>query len=78
MGYTARQAARALGISEDYLRMKLRAGEYADIGEALRPTKGHKQWRFPCYPAKVAQKTGVAVHFEGRTYYPDGRVEEEA
>lgn len=74
--YTATQACKALGVSQDFLRMKLRAGEYADIGEALKPTKGRSHWAYPCYPAKVAIRAGVPVTHEGVTYYPDGRVEE--
>ena len=77
MTYTATQAAKALMVSGDFLRMKLRAGEYSDIGEAIRPSRGKKQWRYPCYPAKVAQRTGLPVRWQGIVYYPDGRVEKE-
>lgn len=75
MMYTAKQAAGPLQVSQDFLRMKLRQGEYRDIGEAIRPGKGHKHWRYPCYPAKVAAKAGVVIEWEGRRYYPDGRIE---
>ena len=73
--YTAAHAAKALGVSEDYLRMKLRQGCYTDIGEAIPPARGKKHWRFPCYPVKVAQRTGRPVRHDGVTYHPDGRVE---
>lgn len=75
MAYTAMQAAKALGVSQDFLRMKMRQGCYSDIGEAIPPGRGHRHWRFPCYPAKVAQKTGKAIIHDGVTYYPDGRAE---
>lgn len=71
--YTATQAAKALGLSPEYLRMKMREGEYRDIGEAIRPGKGKQHWYFPCYPAKVAQRTGKAITWDGVTYHPDGR-----
>lgn len=75
--YTATKAAKDLGVSRDFLRMKLRQGLYRDIGEAIPPGKGSQYWRFPCYPAKVASKTGRAVRHDGIIYYPDGRTEEE-
>lgn len=75
--YTATQAAKALGVSQEFLRMKMRQGCYSDIGEAIPPSKGHEHWRFPCYPARVAQRTGRPVKHNGIKYYPDGRVEEE-
>lgn len=77
MTYTATMAAKDLGVSQEFLRMKLRQGCYGDIGEAIPPGRGHKHWRYPCYPAKVAGKTGKAVRHGGRIYHPDGRVEEE-
>ena len=74
--YTAVQAAKELGVSQDFLRMKMRQGHYKDIGEALPPSRRHQHWRFPCYPAKVAQKTGKPIRHDGYWYYPDGRIAE--
>ena len=75
--FTARQAAKHLLISEEFLRMKLREGQYQDIGSAIRPGKGHKQWRYPCYPAAVAKRTCKTIVWNGITYHPDGTTEGE-
>ena len=74
--YTATLAAKDLGVSQDFLRMKLRQGYYEDIGEAIPPGRGHKHWRYPCYPAKVAKRIGRPVRHDGVTYHPNGLVEE--
>ena len=68
--YTPTQAAEHLGMSPDYLRMKLKQGELENIGKAFRPSRGHKHWRYICYPARVAEMTGIAILWDGKKYLP--------
>lgn len=52
------QAAKELGCAEQWLRERMRCGDWADLGDIIKPGKGRKKYSFRIYRPRLDEHIG--------------------